>query len=78
MFNVAIISRLYPGREAPSTEGARALLSLRLDCKDADRFQELLTKQQDETLIPDERGELRSYLRVNALFFEGTKARRLP
>lgn len=48
-----------------SVEAAEALLRLHLDCIDLDRLHHLVTKNQDDALTPNERGELESYLRIS-------------
>jgi hypothetical protein len=58
---------IHPDRADLSNEAAKALLTLRFEQQDLDRIHELLTKNQDDALTPDEKAELESYLRISSL-----------
>jgi hypothetical protein len=63
----AILSRLVRSDQAGLTRvAAQALLELRLDREDLNRLHELVTRNQDGALTPDERSELESYLRISS------------
>ncbi len=58
-------------------EAARALLNIRFDRVDLDRIHELVTKNQDDALTPDEKADLESYLHVSSILdLMHAKARR--
>jgi uncharacterized protein YnzC (UPF0291/DUF896 family) len=68
---------IRPNDDDLSPEAARALLNIRFDKRDLDRIHELVTKNQDDTLTPPEKADLKSYLRVSSfLDLMHAKARR--
>jgi hypothetical protein len=65
----AIIARMiHPEKDDVPDDGiARAMLRLSLDQSDLDRLHELVVKNQDDALAPDEKAELESYLRLSLI-----------
>ena len=64
----AILGRLFdPERIDLSPEAAASLLKLSFDQRDRDRMRELLVKNQDDSLSPDEKIELESYRQVASM-----------
>jgi hypothetical protein len=74
----AILSRLiHPERDDLSDEAAKALLHFDFDREDLERIHLLVTKNQDGALVPAEKTELESYLRISSfLDLMHAKARR--
>jgi hypothetical protein len=74
----AILSRLIrPDESNLPAAAAEAWLSVRFESHDLDRIHELATKNQNDTLTPDERAEMENYLRVSSfLDLMHAKARR--
>jgi len=66
---VADILRRIVGPEVGdlSPEAARGFLRLKLDERDSQRLHEILDKNQERDLTPDERSELDDYLSVSTL-----------
>ena len=62
----AILARLFRWDDNLTPEAARALLEIRFDREELDRIHELLTRNQDDALTPDEKADLESYLRVSS------------
>jgi hypothetical protein len=76
--DAGILARLIrPSENNLPAAAARALLNIRFDSSDLDRIHELAVKNQDDTLTPDEKEDLESYLRVSSfLDLMHAKARR--
>lgn len=66
--DVGILSRLiHPERNDFSPEAAQAILKIIFEPQDLTRMHELVVKNQDDGLSPEEQGELDSYRRVGRL-----------
>ncbi len=63
----AILARLFRPDADLSPEAARALLEIRFDRDDLDRIHELVTRNQEDALTPDEKADLESYLHVSSI-----------
>jgi hypothetical protein len=76
--DAAILARLIrPDDGNLPASAAKALLAIRFDSPDLDRIHELVTKNQDAALMPAEKADLESYLRVSSfLDLMHAKARR--
>lgn len=62
----AIMARLLRRDDNLTPEAARALLEIRFDRDELDRIHDLITRNQDDALTPDERADLEGYLRVSS------------
>lgn len=64
----AILSRLIPTEDdALTADGAEALLRIRFDPADLERIHDLLERNRDDSIRPEDRAELESYRRVSFL-----------
>ena len=74
----AVLTRsVRPEMDDLSRDEARALLRIGLSPEDLDRLRELVSKNQDDALTPEEKADLESYLRLSSLFdLMHAKARR--
>ena len=74
----SILDRLFqPEQDDMEPRTAEALLKLRFGQRDLDRLNELVSKNQEDALSEDERGELESYLRISSMLdLMHAKARR--
>jgi hypothetical protein len=65
---VAIFARLFdPDRIDLSPEAAQALLKVTFDQGDRDRMHQLIVKNRDGNLTPEEEAELDSFLQVGCI-----------
>jgi hypothetical protein len=65
--DAAVLAKLIrPNDDNLPVEEAKALLNIRFDNRELARIHELVTKNQDDALTPDEKADLESYLRVSA------------
>jgi hypothetical protein len=65
--DAAVLTRLIrPNNDDLPAPEAKALLNIRFDNHELARIQELVAKNQDNALTPDEKADLESYLRVSA------------
>jgi len=65
--DAAVLARLVrPNDDDLPADEAKALLNIRFDSRELERIHELVMKNQDDALTPDERADLESYLRVSA------------
>jgi hypothetical protein len=65
--DAAVLARLIrPNDDDLPAAEAKALLNIRFSKSDLDRIHKLVTKNQENTLSPDEKADLESYLRVSA------------
>ena len=73
-----ILSRLIRPEEGNWAEGAaETLLNIRFEKADLDRIHDLVVRNQEDSLSPEERAELEDYLRVSFLLdLMHSKARR--
>ncbi len=63
----AILTRVIrPEKDDLPADQAKALLRLRFEQSDLDRLHELVVKNRDDDLSPDEKEELEGYLRISA------------
>lgn len=75
--DTAILSRLIRDDDSLSIDAAESLLRIRFEPGDLDRIHDLVTRNQDDQLNPDERTELENYRRVSYLLdLMHSKARR--
>jgi hypothetical protein len=74
----AILSRLIrPEDESLTADAAESLLQIRFESRDLNRMHDLVTRNQEDRLTPDERAEMENYRRVSYLLdLMHSKARR--
>jgi hypothetical protein len=74
----AVLTRsVRPEMDDLSRDEARALLRVGLGQEDLDRLRELVSRNQDDALTPEDKADLESYLRLSSLFdLMHAKARR--
>ncbi|AGA25776.1 hypothetical protein [Singulisphaera acidiphila] len=64
----AILSRLIrPEDENLTADAAESLLRIRFESRDLNRMHELVARNQEDRLTPDERAEMDNYRRVSYL-----------
>jgi hypothetical protein len=64
----AILSRLIrPEDESLTAEAAESLLQIQFESRDLNRMHELVTRNREDRLTPDERAEMENYRHVSYL-----------